>query len=64
MSLPLSAEDTIGPYYPVWFVDDFSSDLTVTKNGIVCEPRGQRIVLSGRLVDKHGQSIHEQHLPD
>ena len=58
MSLPLSAEDTIGPYYPIWFVDDFSSDLTVAKNGIVCEPRGQRIVLSGRLVDKHGQSIH------
>lgn len=58
MSLPLSAEDTIGPYYPVWFVDDFSRDLTVAKNGIVCKPRGRRIVLSGRLVDEHGQSIH------
>lgn len=57
MSLPLSAEDTIGPYYPIWFVDDFSSDLTVPKRGIVCRPRGQDIVLTGRLLDKHGESV-------
>jgi protocatechuate 3,4-dioxygenase beta subunit/protocatechuate 3,4-dioxygenase alpha subunit len=54
---PLSAEDTIGPYYPIGFVDDFSSDLTVPKKGIVCKPRGQAIVLTARLLDKHGESI-------
>lgn len=58
MSLPLSAEDTIGPYYPIWFADDFSADLTIPKNGIVCKPRGQHILLSGRVVDKNGESVH------
>ncbi len=57
MSLPLSAEDTLGPYFPIWFGDDFSSDLTVPKKGIVCKPRGEVIVLKGRLLDKHGDSI-------
>ena len=54
MSLPLSAEDTIGPYYPRWFVDDFSSDLTVAKHGTLCRARGRAITVRGRLLDKHG----------
>ena len=57
MTTPLSAEDTIGPYYPIWFVDDLSSDLTLAKHGTVCAPHGQRITLRGRLLDKHGDVI-------
>lgn len=58
MLSPLSAEDTIGPYYPIWFAEEFSRDLTVVKNGTVCEPRGKRISISGRLLDSNGDAIH------
>lgn len=58
MSLPPSAEDTIGPYYPIWFADDFSNDLTLAKHGTVCKPRGRAITLRGRLLDKNGDAVH------
>ena len=51
---PPTNEDTVGPYFPIPFCDDDRMDLTIHHEGLVFRPSGQRIVLRGRLLDRHG----------
>ena len=52
--LEATNEDTSGPYFPIYFQDESLEDLTVLGPGIVGGPRGQHIILSGRVFDRHG----------
>ena len=52
--LKATNEDTSGPYFPIYFQDESLEDLTVLGPGIVGGPRGQHIILSGRVLDRHG----------
>ena len=52
--LKATNEDTSGPYFPIYFQDESLEDLTVLGPGIVGGPRGQHIILSGRILDRHG----------
>lgn len=47
-------EDTIGPYFPLSFCDPYSVDLTKVHEGLSVGPAGRRIVLTGRILDRHG----------
>lgn len=47
-------EDTIGPYYPISFCDGDSIDMTTTKNGIIFEPDGEKITVTGCVRDING----------
>ncbi|MET1254880.1 hypothetical protein [Aliikangiella maris] len=51
--LPANGEDTIGPYYPIPFLDEESEDLTIVHPGLCVEVAGKPIDLSLRLRDSH-----------
>lgn len=48
--LPLTGEDTVGPYYPVSFLDADRADLTAFA-GLTVEPAGEALVLRGVVLD-------------
>ena len=52
--LKATNEDTSGPYFPIYFQDESLENLTVLGPGIIGGPRGQHIILSGRVLDRHG----------
>lgn len=54
-ALPPTNEDTVGPYFPIYFRDPQLEDLTRLDAGVVAGPEGQHIILRGRLFDRHGQ---------
>ncbi len=54
-ALPPTNEDTIGPYFPPNFCDDHRQDLSRVHPGIVNTPVGQKIVVKGEVLDRHGQ---------
>ena len=54
-SLPPTNEDTVGPYFPLVFCDDFKDDLSEIHPGLVSTPTGQKIILKGEVLDRHGQ---------
>ena len=60
--LEATNEDTSGPYFPICFQDESLEDLTVLGPGIVGGPRGQHIILSGRVLDRHGGQIGRAHV--
>ena len=47
-------EDTTGPYFPVYFSDESYEDLTHIHSGVVAGPKGQHIILRGRVLDRNG----------
>ena len=47
-------EDTTGPYFPLYFSDESYEDLTHIHSGVVAAPKGQHIVLQGRILDRNG----------
>ena len=51
---PPTNEDTIGPYYPIPFLDADRMDLTRAHPGLAIGPRGRTIVLRGRVLDRFG----------
>ena len=46
-------EDTTGPYFPLYFSDERYEDLTHIHSGVVAGPKGQHIVLQGRILDRN-----------
>ncbi len=53
--LPPTNEDTVGPYFPDLFCERGYRDLSQVHPGLVCAPEGRKIILKGRLLDRHGQ---------
>ena len=53
--VPLTCEDTVGPYYPVQFLDGETMDLTQIHPGLSIKARGVPIVLLGRVLDLNGK---------
>lgn len=53
-TLPATNEDTVGPYYPIYFADETLEDLTRVHHGLCLKPQGQPIELTGRLIDYYG----------
>ena len=47
-------EDTMGPYYPIPFCSQDTVDISEFHPGIVCKPQGAKIILKGRVLDRHG----------
>ena len=47
-------EDTVGPYFPIFFEDPSLEDLTKVHHGLSVGPKGQHIILRGRVLDRHG----------
>ncbi|TCN22115.1 protocatechuate 3,4-dioxygenase [Sinorhizobium americanum] len=47
-------EDTCGPYFPIYFGDESLEDLTRVHPGVIGGASGQRIILRGRVLDRHG----------
>lgn len=56
--LPLTCEDTVGPYYPLPFLDQDRMDLTEVHPGLGVRPEGEALVLEGRVLDRHGRLAH------
>ncbi|MEO0681273.1 MAG: hypothetical protein AAF192_12770 [Pseudomonadota bacterium] len=56
--LPLTCEDTVGPYYPLPFLDGDRMDLTRVHPGLAIRPAGEARVLAGRVLDRHGALAH------
>jgi protocatechuate 3,4-dioxygenase beta subunit len=52
--LPATNEDTCGPYFPIYFADPALEDLTRFAPGVVGAAEGTRIILRGRVLDRHG----------
>ncbi|MEJ8562112.1 protocatechuate 3,4-dioxygenase subunit alpha [Yoonia sp. GPGPB17] len=53
-ALPPTNEDTIGPYFPIYFRDKTLEDLTSLGEGVVGGPQGTQIIIRGRVFDRHG----------
>ncbi|MBT6191354.1 MAG: hypothetical protein HOI22_13985 [Tateyamaria sp.] len=53
--LPATNEDTCGPYFPIYFADPALENLTRLDPGLVTEASGMRIILRGRVLDRHGE---------
>ncbi len=51
-------EDTLGPYYPVPFLDGERMDLTVVHPGLSIRPQGTPVVLRGAVRDIDGGLAH------
>lgn len=51
-------EDTLGPYFPIYFQDDSLEDLTHIAHGVVASAGGTNIVLRGKVFDRHGDLAH------
>ncbi|MEM9012647.1 MAG: protocatechuate 3,4-dioxygenase subunit alpha [Pseudomonadota bacterium] len=49
-----TCEDTVGPYYPLPFLDSDRMDLTVVHPGLSIRPEGTPIELRGTVRDIHG----------
>ncbi|KZL22145.1 Protocatechuate 3,4-dioxygenase alpha chain [Pseudovibrio axinellae] len=47
-------EDTVGPYFPIYFRDERLEDLTSIHPGLIVAPEGKHIILRGRVLDRHG----------
>ncbi len=47
-------EDTVGPYFPIYFGDNTLEDLSRVHPGLSVRPGGQSIVLDGGVFDRHG----------
>lgn len=47
-------EDTVGPYFPIYFSDPRLEDLTRVHPGLAVAPNGRAIVLRGTVLDRHG----------
>ena len=56
--LPLTNEDTVGPYYPISYDHDDRMDLTKSIIGQQLGPDGDKIILRGRYIDKNGDGAH------
>ena len=56
--LPLTCEDTVGPYYPLPFLDQDRMDLSQVHPGLGVRPAGEPITLEGRVLDRHGELAH------
>ncbi|MEO1001188.1 MAG: protocatechuate 3,4-dioxygenase subunit alpha [Pseudomonadota bacterium] len=52
--LPATCEDTVGPYYPVPFLDGDRMDLSVVHPGLSVRPSGEVVELRGRVLDING----------
>ena len=50
-------EESIGPYYPLAFLDGEPKDLSKPQDGMVVAPIGLPIVLSGRVLDVSGEPV-------
>ncbi|WP_444996048.1 protocatechuate 3,4-dioxygenase subunit alpha [Aliikangiella sp. IMCC44359] len=55
--LPTTGEDTIGPYYPIPFLDDDKQDLSRLHAGLCVMPQGEKICLQLRLLDSNGKPV-------
>lgn len=53
-ALPPTNEDTVGPYFPIFFRDESLEDLSRVHEGLVVKPKGTPIILRGRVFDRHG----------
>ncbi len=53
-SIPITSDDSSGPYYPLSFLDDDRMDLTRVHPGLWMKPEGRPFVLRGRLLDSRG----------
>jgi protocatechuate 3,4-dioxygenase, alpha subunit len=51
----LTLEDTLGPYYPLQFLDGERMDLTCMHEGLVLRAGGTPILLRGHVFDIHGK---------
>ena len=51
---PPTNEDTIGPYYPIPFLDADRMDLTRVHPGLGVGPQGRPVTLRGRVLDRLG----------
>lgn len=52
--LPATNEDTCGPYFPIAFREPAWEDLTQVSPGVLAGAAGQPILLTGRVLDRHG----------
>jgi protocatechuate 3,4-dioxygenase, alpha subunit len=50
-------EESTGPYYPAAFLDQDPNDLSNPYAGLVVGPEGQRIILSGTVLDMHARGV-------
>ncbi len=57
-ALPATNEDTIGPYFPIYFADPSLEDLTCFDPGLIGQAAGAPIVLRGKVTDRHGNLAH------
>lgn len=57
-SIPPTNEDTVGPYFPIYFDDPGLEDLTRIYSGLAVAPVGRPIILRGHLLDRHGDLAH------
>jgi len=55
---PLTCEDTVGPYYPLPFLDGDRMDLTQVHPGLSVGAQGEALVLAGRVLDRNGALAH------
>lgn len=51
-------EDTVGPYFPIYFDDPSREDLTRIHPGLAVAPAGAHIILRGHLLDRNGELAH------
>lgn len=54
-TLPVTNEDTCGPYFPASLLDPSLQDLTRLHPGLCVGAGGPHIILRGRVLDRHGQ---------
>jgi protocatechuate 3,4-dioxygenase alpha subunit len=53
-TLPPTNEDTVGPYFPIYFEDPELMDISRVHHGLVVKPEGTPMILRGRVLDRHG----------
>lgn len=53
-TLPATNEDTVGPYFPIYFEDSALEDISLVHHGLAVKPEGTPIILRGRVLDRHG----------
>ena len=51
--LPATNEDTVGPYFPIYFEDPELMDISRLHHGLVVGPEGTPMILRGRVLDRH-----------
>lgn len=53
--LPITNEDTVGPYFPMHFYDCGLDDISQIHSGLTVRPEGRSISISGRVLDRFGK---------